>query len=151
MDTPPSACVISILHFNSKLALSFWIIGKTNNSDYNIELLDRLKDGIAQNNQICRKIKCPFTKKMQRVTSQWKWWQNPWIAFGSTLLSRCGEYFLFSELKRMLAGKNISSNKELVVKTQVYFEAKKKSYYNNGTKKLKGRYTQYITLEGNYV
>lgn len=51
----------------------------------------------------------------------------------------------------MLAGKNISSNKEVVVKTQVYFEAKKKSYYNNGTKKLKGRYTRYITLEGNYV
>lgn len=51
----------------------------------------------------------------------------------------------------MLARNNISSNEEVIAKTNDYFEAKKKSYYNNGTKKLKGRYTQYITLEGNYV
>ncbi|KAF7275745.1 hypothetical protein GWI33_011310 [Rhynchophorus ferrugineus] len=61
------------------------------------------------------------------------------------------DYFLFSELKRMLGGKKCSSNAEVIAITVAYFEAKDKSYYKNGIEKLEGRYNQCITLEGNYV
>ncbi|GFU02016.1 putative DD34D transposase [Nephila pilipes] len=61
------------------------------------------------------------------------------------------DYFLFSDLKRMLAGKKFSSNEEVIAETEAYFEAKDKSYYKNGIEKLEGRYNQCITLEGNYV
>ncbi|KAF7285955.1 hypothetical protein GWI33_008926 [Rhynchophorus ferrugineus] len=60
------------------------------------------------------------------------------------------DYFLFSDLKRMLGGKRFSSNEE-VAETEAYFEAKDKSYYKTGIEKLEGCYNQYITLEGNYV
>ncbi|KAF7264992.1 hypothetical protein GWI33_021776 [Rhynchophorus ferrugineus] len=61
------------------------------------------------------------------------------------------DYFLFSDLKRMLGGKKFSSNEEVIAETQAYFEAKDKSYYKSGIEKLAGRYNQCITLEGNYI
>lgn len=54
--------------------------------------------------------------------------------------------FLFSDLKRMLG-----LNEEVIAKTEVYFQAKKKSYYKNGITILEGRNSQCITLERNYV
>ncbi|KAF7271619.1 hypothetical protein GWI33_015524 [Rhynchophorus ferrugineus] len=41
------------------------------------------------------------------------------------------DYFLFSYLKRMHAGKKFSSNEQVVAETEAYFEAKDKSYYKN--------------------
>ncbi|KAF7286632.1 hypothetical protein GWI33_004665 [Rhynchophorus ferrugineus] len=61
------------------------------------------------------------------------------------------DYFLFSDLKRMLACKKFLSNEGVIAETKAYFEAKDKSYYKNGIEKLEGRYNQCITLEGNYV
>ncbi|KAF7276706.1 hypothetical protein GWI33_009901 [Rhynchophorus ferrugineus] len=61
------------------------------------------------------------------------------------------DYFLFPNLKRMLAGKTFSSNEEVIAETDAYFEAKDKSYYKNGIEKLEGRYNQCIILEMNYV
>ncbi|KAF7287564.1 hypothetical protein GWI33_005927 [Rhynchophorus ferrugineus] len=61
------------------------------------------------------------------------------------------DYFLFSDLKRMLTGKKFSWNEEVIAKTEAYFEEKDKSYYKNGIEKLDGRHNQCITLEGNYV
>lgn len=70
------------------------------------------------------------------------------IASASTLLSSSApsDCFLFSDLKRMLA-----LNEEVIAKTEVYFQAKKKSYYKNGITILEGRNSQCITLERNYV
>ncbi|KAF7283698.1 hypothetical protein GWI33_023194 [Rhynchophorus ferrugineus] len=61
------------------------------------------------------------------------------------------DYFPFSDLKRMLAGKKFSSNEEVIDETEAYFDAKKTSYYKNGIQKLEGLYNQCITFEGNYV
>ncbi|KAF7273371.1 hypothetical protein GWI33_013923 [Rhynchophorus ferrugineus] len=60
-------------------------------------------------------------------------------------------YFLFSDLKRMLAGKKFSSNEEVIAESEAYFEAKDNWYYKNDIEKLEGRYNRCITLEGNYV
>ncbi|KAF7267973.1 hypothetical protein GWI33_018849 [Rhynchophorus ferrugineus] len=54
-------------------------------------------------------------------------------------------YFLFSDLKRMLAGKSFSSNEEVISETEAYFEAKEKSYYKNSIEKLEGPYNQCIS------
>ncbi|KAF7271965.1 hypothetical protein GWI33_015201 [Rhynchophorus ferrugineus] len=61
------------------------------------------------------------------------------------------DYFLFSDLYRMFAGKKFSLNEEVITETEAYFEAKDKSYYKNGIEKLEDCYNQCITLEGNYV
>jgi hypothetical protein len=47
--------------------------------------------------------------------------------------------FLFADLKRMLAGKKLNTNKEVIAETEAYFEAKEKSYYKNGIEKLYDR------------
>jgi [histone H3]-lysine36 N-dimethyltransferase SETMAR len=39
------------------------------------------------------------------------------------------DFFLFADLKRMLVGKKFSTNEEIIVETEAYFEAISKSYY----------------------
>ena len=39
------------------------------------------------------------------------------------------KYWLFADLKRMLQGKRFGSNGEVILETEVYFEAKDKSFY----------------------
>ena len=41
----------------------------------------------------------------------------------------------------MLAENKFSSDKEVIAKTEAFFEAKDKYYYKNGIEKLKDRYT----------
>jgi hypothetical protein len=38
------------------------------------------------------------------------------------------DLFLFADLKRVFAGKKISTNEEVIVETEAYFEAISKSY-----------------------
>lgn len=61
------------------------------------------------------------------------------------------DFFLFADLKRMLAGKKFKTDEEVIAVTEAYFEAKDKSYYKNGIEKLENRYNRCIALEGNYV
>ena len=46
------------------------------------------------------------------------------------------DYWLFEDLKRMLQGKKFGSNEEVISETEVYFEAKDKSFYKKGIKLL---------------
>ena len=61
------------------------------------------------------------------------------------------DFFLFSDLKRMLAGKKFCADEEVIEETEAYFEAKDKSYYKNGIEKLYDRYNRCIAREGNYI
>ncbi|GFY27095.1 putative DD34D transposase [Trichonephila clavipes] len=61
------------------------------------------------------------------------------------------DFFLFSNLKRMLAGQKFRADEEVIAETKAYFEAKDKLYYKNGIEKLYGRYNRCIALEGNYI
>ena len=65
-------------------------------------------------------------------------------------------YWLFADLKRMLQEKRFGSNKEVISETEVYFEAKDKSFYQKKKKKKKKKkgtellekcWNQCITLE----
>ena len=44
------------------------------------------------------------------------------------------DFFLFSDLKSVLAEKKFGCNEEVVAETEAYFEAKPKEYYQNGIK-----------------
>jgi hypothetical protein len=56
-------------------------------------------------------------------------WIRLRIASPSTVFSRSGpqSLFLFADLKRMLAGKKFSTNEEVIVETEAYFETISKS------------------------
>jgi [histone H3]-lysine36 N-dimethyltransferase SETMAR len=45
------------------------------------------------------------------------------------------DLFLFANLKRMLAEKKFSTNEEVTIETEAYFEAISKSYYKNGPRR----------------
>ena len=58
------------------------------------------------------------------------------------------DYFLFSDLKRMLTGKKFSLDEEVIAETEAFFEAKDNYYYKNGIENLKDRYNRCIALDG---
>ena len=51
----------------------------------------------------------------------------------------------------MLQGKRFGSNEEEIAETEAYFEIKDESFYKKSIEKLKKRWNECITLEGNYV
>ena len=55
-------------------------------------------------------------------------------------------YQLSADLKRMLQGKRFSSNEEVILETEVCFEAKDKSFYKKGIELIEKCWNQYITL-----
>ena len=61
------------------------------------------------------------------------------------------DFFLFSDFKKMLAGKKFSADEEAIAETEIYFEAKDKLYYKNGIEKLYDQYNRCIALEGNCI
>ena len=61
------------------------------------------------------------------------------------------EFFLFSALKKTLAGKKFCTDEETIAEIEVYFEAKCKTYNKNGIEKLYDHYNRCIALEGNYI
>jgi len=61
------------------------------------------------------------------------------------------DYYLFPNLKQRLQGKRFTSNEEIIVETEAYFEGLDVSYYRKGIEMLENRYTKCIALEGNYV
>ena len=61
------------------------------------------------------------------------------------------DYYLFADLKKMLAGKKFNTNEEVIAETEANFEAKDKSFYKEGVETLERRWTGCITLEEMYV
>lgn len=132
--------------------------GRTINSDYYIALLERLKDEIAKKRPHMAKKKvrfhqdnAPCHKSMKTMAKLHELGYEllPHPPYSPDLAP--SDYFLFADLKRMLAGKKFSTNEEVIAETEAYFEAKPKSYYKNGIEKLEDRYNRCIALEGNYV
>jgi histone-lysine N-methyltransferase SETMAR len=61
------------------------------------------------------------------------------------------DYWLFANLKKMLAGKKFRSNEVVINETDTYFETKNKSFYKNGIKMLERRWNDCVALDGDYV
>ncbi|KAF7277396.1 hypothetical protein GWI33_007840 [Rhynchophorus ferrugineus] len=57
----------------------------------------------------------------------------------------------YKKKKALLHQDNTPYHMSVVAETEAYFEAKDKSYFKYGIKKLEGRYNQCITIERNYV
>lgn len=132
--------------------------GKTINSDYYIAMLERLKTEIAEKRPHLKKKKvlfhqdnAPCHKSMKTMAKLYELGFEllPHPPYSPDLAP--SDYFLFADLKRMLAGKKFKTNNEVIAETEAYFEAKDKSYYKNGIEKLEDRYNRCIALEGNYV
>ena len=60
-------------------------------------------------------------------------------------------YWLFADLKRMLQGKRVGSNKKVISEIEAYFEAKDKSFHKKGIELLEKRRNHCITLERDYI
>lgn len=132
--------------------------GQTINSDYYIALLDRLKKEIVTKRPHLKKKKvlfhqdnAPCHKSMKTMIklNELGYELLPHPPYSPDLAP--SDFFLFADLKRMLAGKKFKTDDEVIAETEAYFEAKPKEYYKNGIEKLEDRYNRCIALEGNYV
>ena len=61
------------------------------------------------------------------------------------------DYWLFGDLKKMLHGKRLGFNGEVIAETEAYFKSKDELLYKKGIEKLEKRWNEWITLERNYV
>ena len=61
------------------------------------------------------------------------------------------DYYLLPNLKRWMCGRRFESNEEVEWETEGYFGGLDKSYYLEGIKKLKDRWTRCIELKGEYI
>lgn len=61
------------------------------------------------------------------------------------------DYYLFSNLKKWLAGKKFYSNEEVEWETNGYFGLLDKNHYSKGIAMLKDRWTKCIELDGDYI
>lgn len=132
--------------------------GKTINSDYYCALLDRLKEEIAKKRPHMKKKKllfhqdnAPCHKSMKTMVklNELHFELLPHPPYSPDMAP--SDYWLFSDLKKMLQGKKFQSNEEVIAETEAYFEAKEKSFYKHGIEKLEKRWADCITLEGNYI
>lgn len=132
--------------------------GQTINSEYYIALLERLKVEIARKRPHLSKKKvlfhqdnapCHTSVKTMAKIHELGYELLPHPPYSPDLAP--SDYFLFADLKRMLAGKKFKSNDEVIAETEANFEAKPKSYYKNGIEKLENRWNQCIARDGNYV
>ncbi len=55
-------------------------------------------------------------------------WYSPDLALSN--------YWFFADLKKMLQGKRLCSNEEVIAATKTYFVAEDKSFYKHGIEKL---------------
>ena len=98
-----------------------------------------MKDEIAEKRTNLKKKEvlfhqdnAPYHKSMKTMAMNWI--SNPHPPYSPDLAP--SDFFLFSNLKRMLAGKKFSADEEVIAETEAYFEAKDKLYYKNGVEKL---------------
>lgn len=132
--------------------------GQTINSDYYIALLERLKAEIAKKRPHLKKKKvlfhqdnapCHKSGKTMAKIYELGYELLPHPPYSPDLAP--SDYFLFADLKRMLAGKKFKTDDEVIAETEAYFEDKPKEYYRSGIENLENCYNRCIALEGNYV
>ncbi|GFU63963.1 mariner Mos1 transposase [Trichonephila clavipes] len=127
-------------------------------SDYYVALLELLKDEITEKWPHLKKKKvlfhqdngpCHKSMKSMAKLHELDFELFPHPPYSPDLAP--SDFFLFSDLKRMLSGQKFRADEEVIAETEAYFEAKDKSYYKNGIEKLYDRYNRCIAFEGNYI
>ena len=102
------------------LLIDFLSKSQTINSDYYIALLDRLEDAIKKKRPHMAKKKLLFRKDNAPVHKLILPLPQP--PYSSDLA--LSDFYLLADLKKMLHGKRFSSDDEVIVATEAYFEAK---------------------------
>lgn len=132
--------------------------GKVINSDYYIELLEKLSGEIKKKRPQMQRKKvlfhqdnapCHKSIKTMVKLNELRFDLLPQPPYSPDLAP--SDYWIFSDLKKMLQGKKFCSDDEVIAETEAYFESKDKSFYKTGIEKLEDRWTQCITLEGEYL
>ena len=140
------------------LFINYFEKGRSINSKYHIELLVCLKEEIAKKWPQMKKKKVLFHQdnalRHKLITTMAKLHQLHFeqllhVPYSPDLIP--SDYWLLADLKRMLQGKRVGSNEEVILEIEVYFETRDKLFYKKGIKLLKKRWNQYITLEEDYV
>ena len=128
------------------------------NSEYYMALLDRLSAKIKKKRPPMQKKKvlfhqdnAPCHKSMETMVklNELSFELLPHPPHSPNLAS--SDYWLFSDLKKILQGKRFGSNEEVIAETEAYFESKDESFYKKDIEKLVKRFNECITLEENYV
>lgn len=131
---------------------------KTINSEYYMCLLDRLSAEIKKKRPHMQRKKvlfhqdnAPCHKSMKTMVklNELRFELLPHPPYSPDLAP--SDYWLFSDLKKMLQRKKFDSNEEVIAETEAYFEDKDKSFYQRGIEKLEERWHQCITHEGVYI
>lgn len=131
--------------------------GKTINSDYYIDLLVRLKAEIIKKRPHLAKKKvlfhqdnapCHKSKKTMDKINELGFELLPHPPYSPDLAP--SDYYLFSQLKKMLRGKRFRSDEEVIAESESYFEGLDASAYKTGIEKLEKRWNACISAKGNY-
>lgn len=132
--------------------------GKTINSDYYCELLDRLKDEYTKKRSYLSKKKpiflqdnAPAHKSVKTMAKlhELRFELLPHPPYSPDLAP--SDYYLFPNLKRWLRGQRFSTNEEVEWETDAYFEGLEQDYYSKGIAMLEKRWIKCIELKGEYV
>ena len=132
--------------------------GKIMNNNYYNRLLGHLKAEITKKGPHLVKKKIllhqdnpPCHKSLKTITKMHE------LGFELLLLPpyspdlASSDYHLFFKLKKILCGNRFGPDKEVIAKTESYFEGKDKLFYKSNIKKLKKDWNNCISAKGDYV
>ena len=131
--------------------------GKTINSERYIGQLMRLKNEIGEKRLQLKKKKvllhqdnAPCHKSLATMAKlRLRFELLPPPPYSPDLAP--SDYYLFADLKKMLQGKRVYFNEEVITETNAYFEAKDESIYKKGIEMLEKRWSNCVAFEGDYV
>ena len=74
---------------------------------------------------------------------------TPYLAYSPDLIP--SDFFLFLNLKKDIYGCHFRSDEEVVTAVEEWVNGKDPDFFSSGLMALKHRWSQCITLEGNYI
>ena len=154
MQTSAGKVLASIFWYTQGiLFINYLEKGRTINSKYYIALLVHLKEEITKKQPQMKKKKCSFTKSMHCHKSIPMMAKLHELHFKLLLHPPCSpdlvpiDYCQLQTSKECSRGKRFGSNEEVILETEVFFEAKDKSFYKKHIELLE----KCITVERDYV
>lgn len=132
--------------------------GKTINSEYYCNLLDKLKEEIQKKRPGLQKKKIIFHQDnapchksiltMAKISElKYELLEHP--PYSPDLAP--SDFYLFPALKKFMRGKRFSTNDEVIAAVEAYFTDLPDSYFRDGIHKLESRWNKCIEVQGDYT
>lgn len=157
---PSAGKVMATVFWDYKgvLLIDYLAKGKTINSDYYCNLLDKLDPIIGDKRPGLQKKKIIFHQDNARVHTSFKT-MSKFNELSYELLEHPAyspdlapsDYYLFTNLKKFLAGKHFTSNEDAIAAVDEYFADLPESYFNDGIELLEKRWSKCIEVSGDYI